>query len=169
MAANARPLLRWAGPATYFVLIFSACSPRVTAPPEPPSAVHRGDEAFHYQDYGSAIASYRIYLDQVDQGPYTARTFYKSALAHYRLGQYDKALTTLDELSQRYPNRQWVQAEALRGDIQRAMGHPAMALQAWDAAWKISGDSDTPALRQRILVTARLLSDVELEIGRAHV
>jgi ABC-type branched-subunit amino acid transport system substrate-binding protein len=124
--------------------------------------VRRGDEAFHYQDYGSAIASYRIYLDQVDQDPYTARTFYKSALAHYRLGQYDKALATLGELSQRYPRRQWVQVEALRGDIQRAMGHPAMALQAWDGAWKIAGDADRPALRQRILVTARLLSDVEL-------
>jgi ABC-type branched-subunit amino acid transport system substrate-binding protein len=124
--------------------------------------VRRGDEAFHYQDYGSAIASYRLYLDQVDQGPYAPRTFYKSALAHYRLGQYDKALTTLDELSRRYPRRHWVQVEALRGDIQRAMGHPAMALQAWDGAWKIAGDADRPALRQRIVVTARLLSDVEL-------
>jgi ABC-type branched-subunit amino acid transport system substrate-binding protein len=162
MAANSRSMLRWAGPVIYLVLIFSACSPRVTAPPAAPAAVRRGDEAFHYQDYGSAIASYRIYLDQVDQGSYTARTFYKSALAQYRLGQYDKALTTLDELSQRYPKRQWVQVEALRGDIQRAAGHPATALQAWDGAWKIAGDADRPALRQRILVTARLLSDVEL-------
>jgi len=162
MAANARPILRWSGPAICFILIFSTCSPKVTAPAEPPLAVHRGDQAFHYQDYGSAIASYRTYLDQVDHGPYTARIFYKSALAYYRLGQYDEALTTLDELSQRYPNGRWVQVEALRGDIQRALGHPTMALQAWDGAWQVGGDTDRPALRQRILVTARLLSDVEL-------
>jgi len=161
MAANARPGFRWAGAAICFALI-SACSPKVTAPPEAPAAVHRGDEAFRYQDYGSAIAYYRMYLKQVNRDQYTARTFYKTALAHYRLGQYDEALATLDELSQRYPKGQWVQVEALRGDIQRAMGHPAMALQAWDAAWEISRDTDRPVLRQRILVTARLLNDVEL-------
>jgi branched-chain amino acid transport system substrate-binding protein len=162
MAANARPLLRWAGPAICLILLSAACSSKVAAPPEPPAAVRRGDEAFRYQDYGSAIASYRAYLDETDRGPYTVRTFYKNALAHYRLAQFDEALTTLDELGQRYPKGQWVQVAALRGDIQRALGHPAMALQAWDAAWKISDDADRPALRQRILVTARLLNDVEL-------
>jgi ABC-type branched-subunit amino acid transport system substrate-binding protein len=124
--------------------------------------VYRGDQAFHYQDYSSAIASYRIYLDQVDHGLYTARTFYMSALAHYRLGQYDETLTTLDELARRYPKGRWVQVDALRGDAERALGHPILALQAWDAAWNIASDTERTVLRQRILKTARPLDDVEL-------
>jgi hypothetical protein len=162
MAALARPPLRWLGLAIGFFLTFSGCGPKVTAPPEPPGSVSRGDQAFRYHDYGAAVASYRTYLDQGDRGPYTVRTFYKTALAQYRLGQYEEALKTLDELWQRYPKQQWVQVPALRGDIERAMGHPVMALQAWDDAWKIAEDADRPALRQRILVTVRLLNDVEL-------
>lgn len=162
MSATARPLLRWVGSALCLALIVSACAAKVSLPPEAPLDVRRGDQAFHYRDYEAAVTAYRRYLDQVDQGQYTARTFYKSAQAQYRLGHYGEALTTLDELSNRYPKAHWVQVEALRGDIQRAMGHPASALQAWDDAWKISTDADRPQLRQRIVDTARRLNDVEL-------
>src|SRR5512140_2972142 len=103
MAAKARPLFGWAPSALGITLLCAGCSPQVTAPPEPPAAVRRGDDAFRFQDYDTAIAAYRIYLDQYDQELYTPRTFYKSALAQYRLGQYTEALVTLDELSHRYP------------------------------------------------------------------
>ena len=162
MAAKARPSFRWAGSALGLTLMLSGCSAKVTAPPEPPAAVSRGDDAFRYQDYDSAIASYRSYLDRGDQSQYTPRTLYKMALAEYRLGRHEDALNTLDELSHRYPKTHWVQVEALRGDAQRAVGHPAMALQAWDAGWTVANTAERAALRQRIEMTARLLNDVEL-------
>lgn len=169
MAAKARPSFRWAGSALGLTLMLSGCGAKVTAPPEPPAAVRRGDDAFRYQDYDSAIASYRRYLDRGDQGQYTPRTFYKTALAEYRLGRHADALSTLDELARRYPKAHWVQVEALRGDIQRDMGHPAMALQAWDAGWTVANTAERAALRQRIVTTARLLNDVELAYAERAV
>ncbi|MFI5396117.1 MAG: ABC transporter substrate-binding protein [Candidatus Binatia bacterium] len=138
-------------------------------PPDPPAVVRRGDEAFQHREYENAVAAYRTYLDQADQDLYTARTFYKSALAQYRLGHYQDVLTTLDELSRRYPKDHWVQVEALRGDAERATGHPTAALQAWDAAWNISSDTERPELRRRILSTARPLSDAEIARARQVV
>ncbi|HEX7406606.1 MAG TPA: ABC transporter substrate-binding protein [Candidatus Binatia bacterium] len=141
----------------------------MSTPPEFSAAVRRGDEAFQYKEYEKAVAAYRTYLDQTDHGLYTARTFYKSALAQYRLGHYREVLTTLDELSERYPKEHWVQVEVLRGDTAHAMGHPTAALEAWDAAWKIGGDAERQQLRQRILSTARQLSDPELAGARQVV
>src|ERR1043166_7690340 len=88
-------------PASWLVaalaVLTATCSPKVTAPPEPPMSVNRGDQAFRYEDYPTAINSYRNYLAETDRGPYTARVFYKTALAQYRLGQYRETLATLDE------------------------------------------------------------------------
>lgn len=169
MVANARPMLRSTAWWIAVTLAFPACSARVSTPPEFSAAVRRGDEAFQYKEYEKAVAAYRTYLDQTDHGLYTARTFYKSALAQYRLGHYREVLTTLDELSERYPKEHWVQVEVLRGDTARAMGHPTAALEAWDAAWKIGGDAERQQLRQRILSTARQLSDPELAGARQVV
>ena len=124
MVANARPMLRSTAWWIVVTLAFPACSARVSTPPEFSAAVRRGDEAFQYKEYEKAVAAYRTYLDQTDHGLYTARTFYKSALAQYRLGHYREVLTTLDELSERYPKEHWVQVEVLRGDTARAMGTP---------------------------------------------
>src|SRR5258708_37577994 len=129
------------------LLALSACSVRVNAPPEPPRSVRRGDEAFRYKDYESAIASYRTYVDQTDEGNYTARVLYKTALAQYRLSRYDDALKTLDELADRYPHGHWVQVDALPGDAEHALGRDLAALRAWDTAWRVGSRSDRQKLR----------------------
>jgi ABC-type branched-subunit amino acid transport system substrate-binding protein len=145
-----------------------ACSTK-TVPLEPPMSVRRGDEAFRYRSYESAIGDYRTYLDETEYGPYTVRVFYKSALAAYRLGRYHLTLATLDELRQRYPSGDWVQVDALRGDAERALGNDMQALQAWDAGWKVGSDSDRQKLRQRIVSVARDLDSMQLARARRLV
>lgn len=144
-----RALVRPAFAVLLILPALAACSSRV-APPEPPISVRRGDLAFSREDYETAIGEYRFYLDDEDQGIHTPRTFYKCALAYYRLGQYSQALDTLDELDRRYPNAHWVQTEALRGDCQRELGRPIPAIAAWDSAWTVATDTDKPKLRARI-------------------
>jgi len=149
--------------------LLAACSEKVIAPPEPPAAVRRGDEAFRFEEYPKAIDAYRSYLDQVERGDYTPRTFYKQAVAEYRLGRYDDTLATLDELAQRYPKTHWVQADALRGDTHLALGHQVEALKAWDTAWRSANDAEREKLRERIMRLARGLDDVQLAEGRRAV
>ena len=158
-----------AGCVLWVVVALAACSPKVTAPPEPPTSVRRGDDAFRYQQYATAIDAYRSYIDQPEQGAYTARVMYKTALAEYRLGRYRAALATLDELGQRYPKGHWVQVEALRGDSERALGNTLVALQDWEKAWKVAGDKDRQKLRKRIIAAAQDLSDVDLARARRLV
>lgn len=162
-------MLRSARWLVWFVLALAACGPRFTPPLEPPSSVRRGDQAFRYQEYDAAIHAYRTYLDQTEAGEYTARVAYKTALAQYRLKRYSDTLATLDELAQRYPKGRWVQVDALRGDTERALGHPLTALQAWDSAWEIANDQERLKLRQRIVVVAHGLSDTELARARRLV
>ncbi|HXQ21393.1 MAG TPA: penicillin-binding protein activator [Candidatus Acidoferrales bacterium] len=149
--------------------VLSACSAHVSAPPEPPTSVRRGDDLFRYEEYDPAIKAYRSYLDEVEQGDYTARVFYKVALAEYRLKRYHGTLKTLDELADRYPKGHWVQVEALRGDTERELGNSMMALQAWDKAWALGSDGDHEKLRQRVTGLSRHLNDVELARARRLV
>jgi len=132
-------------------------------------AVRRGDEAFRYQDYQAAVEAYQSYLDLGEPDEFTARVYYKTALAEYRLGHYRQTLSTLDDLARRYPKAKWVQVDALRGDAERALGHTMVALQTWDAAWRMSNDADRQKLRRRILAVARSLNDVELARARRLV
>src|SRR5262249_33569754 len=113
MVPNAKSTIRSARWLVALALVLAACGPKVVAPPEAPMSVRRGDQAFRYEEYEAAIESYRTYLDTVERGDYTARVFYKAALAQYRLGRYRDTLLTLDELSQRYPKGHWVQVDAL--------------------------------------------------------
>lgn len=153
-----------------FVVVLGACSEKIYAPPEPPVAVRRGDEAFRYEKYGEAITAYRTYLDENHtHDDYAASVLYKMALAEYRLGRYRATIEALDELGQRYPRGRWVQVDALRGDAERAQGNLMVALQAWDAGWKVANESDRAKLRQRIEAVARQLNDVELARARRLV
>ena len=147
-------------------LILAACSAHVTAPPEPPPSVRRGDQSFRFKEYDAAVGAYRVYLDEVEQGEYTPRVFYKSALAQFRLERYADTLTTLDELAMRYPKTHWVQVDALRGDAELASGHNMAALHAWDSSWEVASDADRQKLRLRIMGVVRRLNDVEL--AQAH-
>jgi ABC-type branched-subunit amino acid transport system substrate-binding protein len=163
MASPVVRVLRGAQWVVCLAAVVSACSPRLTPPPEPPKSVRRGDQAFRYEEYEGAIDAYRSYVEQVDKDAYTPRVFYKMALAQYRLGRYADAVATLDALAERYPNTHWVQVEALRGDCERALGRPLAAVRSWDRAWTGASDSDRPKLRQRVVSAARDLSDADLK------
>lgn len=138
------------------------CAAKVQAPPEPPGTVRRAEEAFRLRDYERAIELYRTYADLVRRDPYVPRVLYKAALAQYELGRYEDVLATLDDLQGRYPDKRWVQVEALRGDAQRALGNPIAAIQAWDQAFTVARPADESKLRLRIATVARSLSDEEL-------
>jgi len=169
MLATARRLLGSAAPWLCTAALLAACSPKVVAPTEPPLTVRRGDEAFHYQEYGTAINHYRAYLDETEDGAYTVRAFYKSALASFRLGHYHDTLATLAELKQRYPRGHWVQVDALRGDAEHSLGNAMQALQAWDAGWGYATNVEQEKLRQRILLTTKDMDSAELARARRLV
>lgn len=148
-----------------WVLCFAVCwgcAAKVQAPPEAPATVRRAEEAFRLRDYERAVELYRTYADLVRRDPYVPRVLYKAALAQYELGRYEDVLETLDELQSRYPDKRWVQVEALRGDAQRALGKPLAAIQAWDHAFSVARPADESKLRLRIATVAHSLSDEEL-------
>lgn len=142
-------------------LTLFGCSAKVTAPFEPPASVRRGDLAFQDGDYEAAIAEYRNYLDQAG-GDYSVRVYYKTALAEYHLGRHRDALNTIREIDTQYPDAQWVQVEALRGDAQRELGKSVLAVQSWDVAWGIGNQSDREKLSQRIVQLAREMPNEQL-------
>jgi ABC-type branched-subunit amino acid transport system substrate-binding protein len=166
MPPNGPRVHHLAGWMLWLAAALAGCSHQTTIPPEPPASVRRGDEAFRYEQYSSAIDAYRNYIDQTEQGAYTARAMYKTALAEYRLSHYRATLETLDDLSQRYPKGHWVQVEALRGDAERALGNTLAALQDWEKAWKLANDRDRQKLRKRIVTAAQDLSDADLARAR---
>lgn len=138
------------------------CAAKVQAPPEPPRTVRKAEEAFRLREYDRAVELYRTYAELIRRDPYVPRVLYKAALAEYQLGRYDDALNTLQELQDRYPDRRWVQVEALRGDLQKVLGHPAAAIHAWDAAFAVARPADESKLRLRVATVAASLSEDEL-------
>lgn len=141
---------------------FPGCAAKVQAPPEPPATVRRAEEAFRLRDFERAVELYWTYADLVRRDPYVPRVLYKAALAQYQLGRYEDALATLEELHTRYPDKRWVQVEALRGDAQRALGNSIAAIEAWDQALRVARPADESKLRLRIATVARSLSDDEV-------
>jgi ABC-type branched-subunit amino acid transport system substrate-binding protein len=155
-----------------WVLVFAAaaaCAPKVTAPPERPASVRRGDLAFREGHWEAAIHEYGYHLDAVKRDPFTARAAYKSALAAYRLQQYDETLDLLRQMDLRYPDYRWVQVEALRGDARFRTEQFLHALQAWDQAWRLASDHDRRKLMPRIEAVLEQLTDVQLASARRVV
>ena len=148
----------------------NACAEKVTAPPEPPASVRRGDRAFRDDKYRDAITAYRDYLvGHTASDPYTVLVIYKTALAEYRLRQYPSALATLGDLDQLYPARRWVQVEALRGDAEAGLNNRVAALEAWDVAWSVAGPRDLPKLRARVERLAAEMTPQQLAEARRAV
>ncbi len=147
--------------AAFLAASLQGCPAKVTAPLEPPASVRRGDLAFQDGQFETAIAEYQKYLDQAG-GEYSARVYYRTALAQYRLGRHSDALATIDELDKEYADGKWVQVEALRGDAQRELGKPVLAIQSWDGAWSIGNKSDREKLSQRIVQLSRDMSRDQL-------
>ncbi len=165
---------RWSGVRGVWLLCLavalSGCVQKVTAPPEPPVSVRRGDRAFRDEKYGVAITAYHDYLVGHTAGdPYTARVIYKTALAEYRLGEYSDTLATLRDLDELYPARRWVQVEALRGDAEVGLKNPVTAMQAWDIAWSVAGPQDRPKLRVRVERLAAEMTPQQLAAARQSV
>ncbi|MCX8073222.1 MAG: ABC transporter substrate-binding protein [Candidatus Binatia bacterium] len=156
----------WGTRAVALALVFGAvwagCAAKVQAPPEPPGTVRRAEEAFRLRDYERAIELYKTYAELVRRDPYVPRVLYKAALAQYQLGRYEDVLATLEDLQSRYPEKRWVQVEALRGDAQRALGKSVAAIQSWDHAFAVARPDDESKLRLRVATVARSLSDEEL-------
>ncbi len=143
------------------------CAAKVQAPPEPPGTVRKAEEAFRLRDYERAVELYRTYADLVRRDPYVPRVLYKAALAQFQLGRYEDALATLRELQDRYPNRRWVQVEALRGDVEAALQHPLAAIHAWDSAFAVARPPDESKLRLRVATVAAKLSEQDLRDAAA--
>jgi ABC-type branched-subunit amino acid transport system substrate-binding protein len=146
--------------------LLAACGAKVNAPPEPPQAVRRGDEAYRYRDYETAILQYNSHTDLIDKDEYTARALYKAAVSQFHLGRYREALVSLDDLHRRYPDGRWVQVDALRGDVERALAHPSAAIESWDHGWQVASDNDRSKLRLRIATVARGMNSVDLAKAR---
>jgi ABC-type branched-subunit amino acid transport system substrate-binding protein len=147
----------------------TGCSTRSVPPLEPPMSVRRGDEAFQYQDYKSAIEYYQTYLDHTWHGAYVPVVAYQCALAEYRLKHYQATITTLDDLQKRYPDTHWVQVQALRGDADRALGNDTLALLAWDEGWDLGTSAEQDKLRLRIVTLAKRMSPEQLASARQFV
>jgi ABC-type branched-subunit amino acid transport system substrate-binding protein len=165
---------RWSGVRGVWLLCLavalSGCVQKVTAPPEPPVSVRRGDRAFRDEKYGVAVTAYHDYLvGHTASDPYTARVIYKTALAEYRLGEYSNTLATLGDLDELYPARRWVQVEALRGDAEVGLKNPVTAMQAWDIAWSVAGAQDRPKLRVRVERLAAEMTPQQLAAARQSV
>lgn len=150
-------------------VLLAACGSKIKAPPEPPMAIRRADDAFRYRHYADAVALYGSYTDVVDKDEYTARALYKKALAQYQLGRYADVLVTLQDLQNRYPTARWVQVDALRGDSQRALGRPVAAIESWDRGWEAATEADRTRLRVRIGTVARDMNTAELDEAREVV
>jgi ABC-type branched-subunit amino acid transport system substrate-binding protein len=151
-----------------FVLAAS-CAPKVTAPPERPASVRRGDLAFREGHWEAAIQEYGYHLDAVSRDAFTARAAYKSALAAYRLQDYELTLDVLRDMDQRYPDYRWVQVEALRGDARFKSGQSLHALQAWDQGWRLADDYERRKLRPRVETVLGGFNDVQLASARRVV
>jgi branched-chain amino acid transport system substrate-binding protein len=137
------------------LVTLAGCSTRAVPPLEPPATVRRGDDAFRYQEYDSAVLYYKAYLDRTWRGDYTPTVAYQCALAQYRLKRYSDAVATLNDLQSRYPDMEWVQVQALRGDCERALGNNTLAILEWDDGWDLGSAADQDKLRLRIVTVAK--------------
>lgn len=140
----------------------AGCAAKVQAPPEPPGTVRKAEEAFRLREYDRAAELYLTYARLIRRDPYVPRVLYKAALAQFQIGRYEDALATLRDLEERYPNRRWVQVEALRGDVEAALQHPLAAIHAWDGAFAVARPGDESKLRLRVATLAAKLGEQEL-------
>jgi branched-chain amino acid transport system substrate-binding protein len=153
-----RPLLA-ALPA---LALLAACTqPASHLPPAPSYTFRQAEDAFARGDYVVAVANYRRFLDATPEEAYVPRAYYQLALAQHHLHQQDASLATLDELKQRYPNRHWVQVDALRGDDELAEDKRVQALIDWEQAWQQASPAEQSRLRGRIESVAKQLTDDE--------
>lgn len=145
------------------LVLMAACGPPPAAhlPPAPSQLFLEAEAAFSRGDYQPAVEAYSRFLNESPPDAYVARAYFQLAMAQYRLHQYGAVLTTLDDLKHHDPKQQSVQALALRGDAELALGHRVQALLDWEEAWVGATPVEQPHLRERIEPLARQMTEDE--------
>src|SRR5260221_12326839 len=148
-------------PVILFCALAAGCAARYAhLPPTPTQGMAHAEEALKSGEYATAVTGFSDYL-ATGETTFRARAFYELAQAQYGLENYQAALDTLADLQDQYPNEQWPQVAALRGDIDYALGKRSDAIQEWAVAWQRGDDSDRQFLRPRIEEAINQLTPAE--------
>ncbi len=129
--------------------LLAACSARDTAD-EAPLPYRQAEDAFRLGHYGRAVGGYRVFLHSGEHQELVPRAFYRLALAEYRRGRYRECVEVIEEMRQRFPQREWSQVYELRGDAEQAMGNNVSAVRWWEFAWVAAKGDQKQASRRRI-------------------
>lgn len=135
----------------------------------PPSNYARAEDAMHRGDVQMAIPLLESYIRETADPTYRPRAYFQLARAYYSLGQYRKTLTTLDKMESEFPEEQWPQTAALRGDAEYALGNRTTGFLAWENAWQRGGPFDQAALRERMGRAVKELTPDEIRELRQMV
>lgn len=143
-------------------LALSGCGrPYTQLPPGAPAVYYDAQTALRLGNNERAIESFTRYLEESDNPSFRPRAYYQLAQAQYRAKRYEAALTTLDDLKAEFPDQEWPQVPALRGDIQYALGDRTASILSWQEAWEIGTEQDHAVLRPRFERAMSELSAVE--------
>ncbi len=126
----------------------------------PTQGIAHAEDALRRGEYATAVSGFSDYL-ATGESTFRARAFFELAQAQSGLENYEAALDTLADLEEQYPNEQWPQTAALRGDIYYALGKRSDAIRQWDIAWERGSDADRMVLHARIEAAIDELSPAE--------
>jgi len=128
----------------------------------PPTNYQRGEDAMRRGELDMAARLFEVYIRETADPIYRPRAYFQLARAYYGLGQYRKALGTLDDLDKEFPKEHWPQTAALRGDAEYALGNRTSGFLNWEMAWQRGTSVDQAALRERMGRAVGELSPDEL-------
>jgi ABC-type branched-subunit amino acid transport system substrate-binding protein len=131
-------------------------------PPEPPRLYSKAEDALRRGDYQTAVNGFRAYLTRSEDRVYHYRARFQLAYAQQRLGDYQAALATLNELEAEFPDRQDPQTIALRGDAHLALGDRTEAFIAWEQAWGLANAAERAVLEERMNSELHKMNEEEL-------
>ena len=131
-------------------LTLAGCTTRLVRPEDLPLPYRQAEDAFGLGDYDRAVRGYRIFVEMGEADEYVPRAYYKMALAEFRRERYAECLAVLDELERRFPDYEWSQAYALRGDAEFRRGNAVSAMVWWERAWTTADDQELPKVQRRV-------------------
>jgi len=98
-------------------LAFLAVSPALaaTTPSDAPKRFYdRVMEEFQHKDYEAALAGFRLFLELHGQSPLASSALYWIGECEYRLGRYQNAVLSFEQVLTRYPHSQKVASATLK-------------------------------------------------------
>lgn len=139
----------------------------------PTQEIAHAEDALRRGEYETAVRGFANYLAG-GQETFRARAFFELAQAQFGLQNYASALDTLADFEDQYPEQNWPQIPALRGDIAYAVGNRVEAIRQWDLAWNRGTNTDRQFLRNRIAkaiaeLTPTQAADLAGELQRDEV